>query len=468
MKATLVSICPTDAARAAGRAALTPELLAATGARYSRNNEGLGAILAKIDPNRLDASVDAIFRMLDYGHQSIADMVPVAIFLDGISIWLAFHVWSLVPQAGGQESSTRYIRLSPDALPAADAIGIPEALRDEWRGAMAGAFARYGELEAAWAALGETEPQRLRIPAALLADDSPKALKQVARMRRNFAFDRARYVLPAASLTNVMLTMSARAWALLCQNLSSDPLPEAKALAEAIRAELRLAAPHLLKHSVATPECEAGIADALAARVAAASAGTPPALAPSAAGPAPCLAALDVLPPPGVGDAQLAAALRHHSNRYAWQGAAVCRTAVRFGWSAVALAEIRDLNRHRTGTKFSSLVPQGFYCADDQCAGTSAAGTVAAASADGRALSRRAHERLAAGDPAYVYWTLLGTQFDFEHVTTADKFLYEAELRTGTGSHYRYAAHLHDALALWFDRFPSTRGLVNEGEAEPE
>ena len=78
MRVQLVSLCPTDAARQAGRAALTPELLAATGARYSRNNEGLDAILARIDPERLDESVDAIFRMLDYGHQSIADMAPAA------------------------------------------------------------------------------------------------------------------------------------------------------------------------------------------------------------------------------------------------------------------------------------------------------------------------------------------------------------------------------------------------------
>ncbi|NLF84897.1 MAG: hypothetical protein GX571_02165, partial [Lentisphaerae bacterium] len=84
MRVQLVSLCPTDAARQAGRAALTPELLAATGARYSRNNEGLDAILARIDPERLDESVDSIFRMLDYGHQSIADMAPVAIFIDGV------------------------------------------------------------------------------------------------------------------------------------------------------------------------------------------------------------------------------------------------------------------------------------------------------------------------------------------------------------------------------------------------
>ena len=84
MKATLVSLCQTDAAREAGRHALTPELLAATGARYSRNNEGVESIVARIDPSRLDASVDSIFRMIDYGHQSIADMVRVAIFRDGI------------------------------------------------------------------------------------------------------------------------------------------------------------------------------------------------------------------------------------------------------------------------------------------------------------------------------------------------------------------------------------------------
>src|SRR4028119_244213 len=110
MKVTQVAICPTEASQAIGRPSLTPELLAASGARYSRNNEGLESILAKIDPDNLDKSVDSIFRMIDYGHQSIADMTPVAIFMDGISMWLAYYVWSLCPTAGGQESSTRYIK----------------------------------------------------------------------------------------------------------------------------------------------------------------------------------------------------------------------------------------------------------------------------------------------------------------------------------------------------------------------
>jgi hypothetical protein len=62
----------------------------------------------------------------------------------------------------------------------------------------------------------------------------------------------------------------------------------------------------------------------------------------------------------------------------------------------------------------------------------------------------------------------LGTEFPFEHVTTADKFIYEAELRTGLGAHFRYAKHLRDALALFYKRFPSTKGLILEGSAEPE
>ena len=94
MDVTHVSLIETESAKAAGRPALTPELLAATGARYSRSNEGLSAILSRIDQKNLDRSVDAIFKMVDYGHQSIADMAPVAMFLDGLSIWLAYYVWS--------------------------------------------------------------------------------------------------------------------------------------------------------------------------------------------------------------------------------------------------------------------------------------------------------------------------------------------------------------------------------------
>src|SRR5271166_3874641 len=170
MKVTLVSICPSEASRKAGRPSLTPELLAASGARYSRNNEGLESILSKIDPNNLEKSVDSIFRMMDYGHQSIADMVPVAMFIDGISIWLAYYVWTLCPTAGGQESSTRYIKISVDGLIPPETLGIPSAQIVQWRALMDECFHAYQASLQIWEEVASENIGVMGIPKSLLED----------------------------------------------------------------------------------------------------------------------------------------------------------------------------------------------------------------------------------------------------------------------------------------------------------
>lgn len=439
MRVTNVSLRPTEASNAAGRPALTPELLAATGARYSRSNEGLEAILARIDPNNLDKSVDGIFKMVDYGHASIADMTPVALFIDGISMWLAYELFRISPTAGGQESSTRYIKLDEEGLLSAEELGIPDG--DAWKERMGAAFAAYREALAYWEQVALDEPERVRIPAGVNE-------KAAARMRRNFAFDRARYFLPVAVRTNAMLVQSARAWVSVCQHLLSHPLPEAVRCGERIREELGLSAPRLIKHARKLENTVVGLA---AEQVSAQWHSGKKALA---------QAFLDVMLPSGTLD--FAADLAFHNNRYAYIGEGLRRTAVRFGWDGIAFAEIRDLNRHRTGTKYCPLRPVGFYAAQDEHPNADHWAEV------GEKASELAELRLLQNDPAYIYETLLGTQFPFEHTTTADKFLYEAELRTGTGAHYRYAKHLRDVLALWYEKFPQTKGLVLEGSAEPE
>ncbi|MBC8141138.1 MAG: FAD-dependent thymidylate synthase [Armatimonadetes bacterium] len=460
MKVTHVSLRPTDAANAAGRPALTPELLAATGARYSRSDEGLDAILAKIDPDNPDKSVDSIFRMVDYGHQSIADMAPVALFMDGVSLLLAYLLWSLCPLAGGQESSTRYIKMSAEGLVDAETLGIPESSRDVWQLRMTQAFEAYGTALTFWEKIGDTHPELTRIPASLLSDPSPKAKRTVERMRRNYAFDRARYFLPVAARTNVMMVQSARAWVTLVQHLLSHPLSEARTLGEGIRGELALVAPRLLRHAVEKPSLVAGQA---AEWRSLSDADNPYA----DTDPYTCegndAVFLQVMEPYESAGNQFARDLADHDNRYAFVGETLRRTAVRFSWSAVAFAEIRDLNRHRTGTKYCPLTPVGFYCALDQL-------PMQDSRYDALIQIGRLSLQEAGGisDPTAVYFALLGTQFPFEHTTTADKFIYEAELRTGTGSHYRYAQHLRDALALWYERYPATRGLILEGSAEPE
>jgi thymidylate synthase ThyX len=469
MKVTQVAICPSEASKMAGRPALTPELLAASGARYSRNNEGLDSILSKIDPNNLEKSVDSIFRMVDYGHQSIADMVPVAMFIDEVSIWLAYYIWTLCPTAGGQESSTRYIKISVDGLIAPESLGIQSKDAAEWRDLMGECFQAYQAAVNIWEDLASENPALMGIPRSLLEDKSDSAQKKVARMTRNYAFDRSRYFLPVSAATNVMLIMSARGWVNLCQHLLSHQLPECRRSGEMIRSELEISAPRMIKHARATESHKATFDAEFQKLVQAAQnkhvAFTEPTQSDEAA-----IAHLSVSLPDGVKDDDLTNDLKYHSSRYAPAGSSLQRTSVRFGWSRIAFAEIRDLNRHRTGTKYCPQIPSGFYFAADQLPpGADSKSALLEKQANvGMKASAKARTLLKNGDITNPYWTVLGTEYPFEHTTTADKFIYEAELRTGMGAHYRYAKHLRDVLSLWYQRFPFMKGLVLEGSAEPE
>jgi hypothetical protein len=339
---------------------------------------------------------------------------------------------------------------------------------------MSKAFVAYRSALDLWETIGNACPELTAIPEDILADTSDKGTKTVARMKRNYRFDRARYYLPVAAATNLMLVMSSRGWAQLCQVLSSHPLPEAQLLAEHIRGELKLSAPRLMKHAESKNSIAKGIDAEFSALVASAANGLPPALVDGVASTA-CLptAHVTISSPADIEEGQFAGDLAHHDNRYAWIGSALRRTSVQFGWDAMAMAEIRDLNRHRTGNKHCHLRPIGFYSALDQLPlgktdATAESEELLTLNEIGRRLSAKAHELLASGDPSYAYWTLMGTQFPFEHLTTADKFIYEAELRTGIGSHFRYAEHLKDALREWYAQYPETRGLILEGDAEPE
>jgi thymidylate synthase ThyX len=470
MKVTQVAICPSEASKKAGRPALTPELLAASGARYSRNNEGLDSILSKIDPNNLEKSVDSIFRMVDYGHQSIADMVPVAMFIDGISIWLAYYIWTLCPTAGGQESSTRYIKISVDGLIPPEVLGIPAPEIPEWRELMNGCFQAYQSSVNIWEDLARGNPALMGIPRSLVNDSSENAQKKVARMRRNYSFDRARYFLPVTAATNVMMIMSARGWVNLCQYLLSQTLPEPHRLGELIRNELEISAPRMLKYARCTESNQQAIADEFEKLVRLAKTGNSSwekSVTDCSESAKPFLS---LMMPEGISQKEVAEDLRCHTNRYAPVGNSLQRTGVRFGWSALGFAEIRDLNRHRTGSKYCPQVPNGFYFALDQIppASVDHKANLLKQAEIGRSASAKAANLLRNAEPSYLYWSVLGTEYPFEHITTADKFIYEAELRTGVGAHFRYAKHLRDVLALWYERFPATKELILEGSAEPE
>ncbi|HZP60361.1 MAG TPA: FAD-dependent thymidylate synthase [Opitutaceae bacterium] len=448
MKVTGLAIVPPPAA--AGLPRVTPELLASVLARYSRSNEGLAAILAKVDPADPDASIDRILKFVDYGHASIGGLTGgLAIAIDDVSMWLAWKIFEIAQMADGQESSTRYITMDAANLPAPDELGLPADLAPRWQELMKRAFAAYHAEYARLDALATAEPQRVRAPAGA----KPAV---VARLRKNYALDRARYFIPFATRTNLGLVQSARMWAQTLKHLDSLPQAEARAAARLIRDELLKQSPRLLRHSFA----EASFAEQARQELAASCALGLERIS-TAALPDQTWVRVDTAAAPFLAEIQpVAEALRHRANRYGHQGAATRRMRVTFAWNNLAVAELRDLNRHRTGHRFTPLIQAGFYLPPEIDRVPHAALLTEQA-----ALLRELFQR---GSPAYVYALLLGAQTPFEHSTQADKFIYEAELRTGLGAHFRYAEHLSAALKEFFQQVPAAREWVTEGTAEPE
>ena len=448
MKVTGLALVPPPSA--ADLPKVTPELLASVLARYSRSTEGIAAILSKVDVSNPDASIDRILKFVDYGHASIGGLTGgLAVALDGVSMWLAYKMFEIAQMADGQESSTRYITMDAANLPTAGELGIPEDLADRWRDIMARSFAAYNAEYTRLDALSVAEPERIRFP-----KDAKPAV--VARIRKNYALDRARYFIPLATRTNVGLVQTSRMWAATVKHLDSLPHPEARAAAVLIRDELMKQSPRLMRHSFAEKSFQEQACQELEASLQMGLASL------STEGLADKVwVSVDRSAPQWFPQAQaVSESLRHRSNRYGQQGQGTRRMRVSFAWNNMALAELRDLNRHRTGNRYTPVIQAGFYLPEEIRREDHAA-----LLRDQMELTR---ELMGRASPAYVYSLLLGAQTPFEHSTHADKFIYEAELRTGMGAHFRYAEHLSAALKLFLEQVPEAREWVLEGTAEPE
>ncbi len=448
MKVTGLAIVPPP--EAADMPRVTPELLASVLARYSRSNEGLGAILEKVDLANPDASIDRILRFVDYGHASIGGLTGgIAMAVDDVSMWLAYKLFEIAQMADGQESSTRYIAMRDDNLPAPEEIGLDEDLVPGWRRLMEDAFAAYNEEFARLDAIAEENPEMIRCPEGA----KPAVIK---RIRKNFALDRARYFVPFATRTNLALVMTSRMWAETVKHLASLPQVEAQTAAGLLREQLKRLSPRLMRHSEAEEsfvrQAAADLDNSFTAGLSALSMERLP---------DEVWVRTDSEAPPFLPETQsVSDALRHRANRYGRVGRALRRMRVTFAWNNIAVAELRDLNRHRTGNRFTPLIQNGFYLPPEIDAAKYRPFLERQT-----ALLKQMLERRSAG---YTYALLLGSQTPFEHSTQADKFLYEAELRTGMGAHFRYAEHLSGALSRFYETVPEARDWVEEGAAEPE
>jgi hypothetical protein len=310
----------------------------------------------------------------------------------------------------------------------------------------------YQETYAKLDKLATEDPGAVRVPAGA----PPKVAE---RLRKNFALDRARYFIPFATKTNVALVMTARAWADTIKQLDSWPLPETHTCAAGLRRELEKFVPRLIRHSF--PD-EAGMFQAKAV-IDVATGHIRDHGVPSWKLGDEVVVSVEKTSPAFVPE-QLTVedAFRNKTNRYDAVGHGIRRVMVRAEWNNMAIAELRDLNRHRTGFRYSPLMPVGFYLPPDidhEKLGTLCAKKTALV------------KKLAAGKDkgaAFVYGLLLGTQVPFEHSMQLDKFIYEIELRTGMGAHFRYAELLAAAAGELFTGMPELAPFIRIGTAEPE
>ncbi len=437
MKVTALALVPPKGAELDPK--VTPELLASVFARYSRSNDGLTNILSKVDLTDPEASIARILKFVDYGHASIGGMVPgIALAIDGVSMWLAYRLFELSPMADGQESSTRFIEMTEASLPDWESLGFGRTDGKVMSLFARAAFESYRREYARLDAFATEHPEAIRYPDK--ADD-----KMRTRIRKNYALDRCRYFLPFALKTNIALVQSARCWAETISALLSSAEKEALALGTLLAEKLRVYAPNLSRHARPKPDWKFRNYEEVRIHVA------PTAPVMSAA---PRVAVFS-----DYTDAEIAAALTERPNRYGRCGFAARDTTIRCVWPKMAIAEIRDLNRHRTGNRISTLQHVGFYAPSEIDLD------------EHRAFLAALEQVVAIGTrnpEVAVYCRALGSESEFRHTTQLDKFVYTAELRTGTGAHFKYAQDYRAAVAALAKSHPLTAEKIVLGEAEPE
>lgn len=179
--------------------------------------------------------------VVGYGHASVAEHAVVHLALEDISI-VASKVVEDMRLASFTEKSTRYVQFERGSLHIPQAL-VGHPLELVFRQGVDHLFDTYTRL---------IEPMTAEIVRAFPADPGsrPKAVEAACRAR---ALDALRCLLPAATLTNVGLTLNGRAAAHLIAKLRSHPLEECRQLGDSLQHHAQLILPSLVKYAEARP-----------------------------------------------------------------------------------------------------------------------------------------------------------------------------------------------------------------------
>ncbi|HMD88417.1 MAG TPA: FAD-dependent thymidylate synthase [Anaerolineaceae bacterium] len=221
---------------------LRPETIAVTFAKTSRSPESFREIAAELTDEK-----SAEFHekwVVGYGHSSVAEHAVLHIAVENVSR-LAVETLESNRLAAYTEKSTRYQKWRPTDF------FIPDELEDH-------------PLQSLYIEtcihLLETYQQTLPAVRAVVKQEMPCAPGESEaawdRRTRSDYIDCCRFLLPAASLANVGMTINARALEHALQKMLSSPLAEVRALGDEIKGVAQMEVPTLVKYANAVPYLE--------------------------------------------------------------------------------------------------------------------------------------------------------------------------------------------------------------------
>jgi thymidylate synthase ThyX len=218
---------------------LSAETIAVTFAKTSRSPEPFDVIAAE-----LDAEKSAKFSekwIVGYGHSSVAEHAVLHLALENVSR-LAIETIESNRLASYTEKSTRYQEWNPEAyvLPP-EIAGSPYESR--YREVVSKLFETYTEAMQLLRSWSQANTPRQE-------GESEKAWQNRARTR---AVDVCRFLLPAASLANVGVTINARALEYAIRKLLSSELQEVREIGAEVKAVATQEVPTLVKYANPIP-----------------------------------------------------------------------------------------------------------------------------------------------------------------------------------------------------------------------
>ena len=215
--------------------AYPPEVIAVAFAKTSRSPEPFDAIAAELNADQSRRFHEKW--VVGYGHASVAEHAVLHIAVEGVSR-LAMEALEAPRLASYTEKSTRYQRWQDDDfVTPPELVGHPAEAR--YRATIRHLVRTYQQ---AW------EPLRAAIARRHPRREGESEARWDRRVRSRFA-DVARFLLPAAAVANVGITINARALAHALRQWLAHPLAEVRAVAQRIKDVALTETPTLVRYA---------------------------------------------------------------------------------------------------------------------------------------------------------------------------------------------------------------------------